>query len=81
MIKCRCPISNGENRIEARRMENFFKEHDENLNKIIDSYTQIIKNLEALINKHKTDQIESPSGEMAMKQQQQVVQALENILQ
>lgn len=55
-------------------MQNFFEEHDENLNKIIDSHTQIIKNLEALINKHKAERIESPSGEMAMKQQQQVVQ-------
>lgn len=36
-------------------MQNLFEEQDENLNKIIDSHTQIIKNLEALINKHKAD--------------------------
>lgn len=68
------------NRIEAR-MKNFFEEHDENQNKIIDSHTQTIKHLEALIKKLKADQIESSSGEMAMKQQQEVVQSQETIVQ
>lgn len=69
-----------ENRIKARRMKFLIEEHDENLNKII--YINIkLKNLEALTNCHKANQIESPSGEMTMKQQKQVVQSLETILQ
>lgn len=69
------------NRVEARRMNNFFEEHDKNQNKIIDSHTQTIKHLEALIKKLKADQIESSLGEIAMKQQQEVVQSQETILQ
>lgn len=71
----------GKNRIEAGRMQQFFEEHKENLNKIIDSQTQTIKHLEALIKKLKADHIESPSVEMAMKQQQRVVKSQETILQ
>lgn len=69
------------NRIEGRRMNNFFEEHDKNQNKIIDSHTQTIQHLEALIKKLKVDQIESSLGEIAMKQQQEVVQSQETILQ